>query len=145
MSGSFAEADQGGGAVRSRARKRATGASCRCTNAAASLAGQQALYGARARILKALAHPTRLFIVERLARKSHCVCELADMVGADQSTVSQHLAILRSAGIVADEKRGRQVWYRVHTPCVLDFLSCVEEVLEANLREQQAALEGGRR
>ena len=84
---------------------------------------------ARARILKALAHPSRLFIVEELARGERCVCELTEMVGADISTVSKHLSLLRSAGIVEDDKRGSQVFYRLRTPCVLNFFGCVEAVL----------------
>ena len=55
---------------------------------------------AQARMLKALAHPTRLLLVEELARKTRCVCELRDAAGLDISTVSKHLSLLRNAGIV---------------------------------------------
>ncbi len=96
----------------------------------------QALFEARARIVKALAHPTRLFIVDRLSKESTCVCELTRLVGADMSTVSKHLSVLKSAGIVSDEKRGLQVFYRLKTPCILNFFSCVEGVLKANASEQ---------
>ena len=65
---------------------------------------------AQAKVLKALAHPTRLLLVEELARKSKCVCVLTDAAGMDISTVSKHLAVLRNAGIVEDEKRGLQVF-----------------------------------
>jgi DNA-binding transcriptional ArsR family regulator len=85
-------------------------------------------YEAKARMMKALAHPTRLFMVEELAKGERCVCELRDMVGADISTVSKHLARLKAAGIVADDKRGLQVFYRLETPCVLGFFDCVEQV-----------------
>ena len=91
---------------------------------------------ARARIMKALAQPTRLFIVDVLSQEEKCVQELTEMVGADMSTVSKHLAVLRSAGIVADEKRGAKVFYRLKAPCVLRFLSCVEAVMKANAKEQ---------
>jgi DNA-binding transcriptional ArsR family regulator len=86
-------------------------------------------YQARARIMKALSHPTRLFIVDQLAEREHCVCELTDLVGVDVSTVSRHLTVLRNAGIVADEKRGTQVFYSLRVPCVLNWYSCVEGVL----------------
>ena len=57
--------------------------------------------------MKALAHPSRLFIVDELSRSGErCVCELTEMVGADMSTVSRHLAMLKGAGIIEDEKRG---------------------------------------
>ena len=88
------------------------------------------LYEERAAILKALAHPTRLFLVDELGKGERCVCELTAMVGADISTVSKHLAVLKSAGIVRDEKRGLQVFYSLRTPCVLNFFSCCELVME---------------
>ena len=83
---------------------------------------------AQAKVLKALAHPTRLLLVEELGRKTRCVCELTDAAGLDISTVSKHLALLRNAGIVEDEKRGLKVFYSLKTPCVLNFFQCVESV-----------------
>ena len=96
----------------------------------------QARYRARASIIKAMGHPTRLFIVDELSRREKCVCELTKMIGADISTVSKHLAILKSAGIVQDEKRGPKVYYRLKVPCVLNFFSCVESVIESTAKEQ---------
>jgi DNA-binding transcriptional ArsR family regulator len=101
----------------------------------------QALFEARARIIKALAHPTRLFIVDRLSQRRHCVNELAGLIGADISTISKHLSILRGAGIVRDEKEGQKVYYRLNVPCVLNFFSCVESVIASNIREQSSLLE----
>jgi DNA-binding transcriptional ArsR family regulator len=91
-------------------------------------------YEARAQVIKAMAHPTRLFIVDELAKGERCVCELRDMIGADISTVSKHLSVLKQAGIVEDEKRGLQVWYTLKVPCILNFFGCVEDVLKANVR-----------
>jgi len=95
----------------------------------------KAKYEARARIIKAMSHPTRLFIVDELSKGERCVCELTEMVGDDISTISKHLSILKGAGIVADEKRGTQVFYSLRVPCVLNFFSCVESVLKANVKE----------
>jgi DNA-binding transcriptional ArsR family regulator len=95
-----------------------------------------ARFKARARVVKAMAHPTRLFIVDELARGERCVQELTDMIGADMSTVSKHLSLLRQAGIVADDKRGTQVFYRLGMPCVLKMFDCIEPVLEARARAQ---------
>jgi len=95
----------------------------------------QSLYNARARIIKALAHPTRLFIVDQLSSGEKCVCELTEMIGADTSTVSRHLSILKSSGIIVDDKRGLNVYYTLKTPCVLNFLGCVEGVMQSNLDE----------
>jgi len=80
--------------------------------------------------MKALAHPTRLFLVEELARGERCVCELTEMVGADVSTVSKHLAQLRTAGVVQDDKRGTQVFYSLRCSCALNFFHCIDEVLQ---------------
>jgi DNA-binding transcriptional ArsR family regulator len=96
----------------------------------------QSRFEARARILKALAHPSRLFMVEELSRGERCVCELTEMVGADISTVSKHLSVLKSAGIVAVEKRGMQVYYRLKTPCVLRFFDCIGEVIQNTAQER---------
>ncbi len=85
-------------------------------------------YKNQARILKALAHPTRLFIVEELARGERSVRELTDMIGVEMPTVSRHLSVLRNAGILADDKRGLQVFYSLRVPCVLNFFKCVEAV-----------------
>jgi ArsR family transcriptional regulator len=90
--------------------------------------------------MKALAHPTRLFIVDQLAERERCVQELAEMVEADVSTVSRHLSQLRSVGIIADEKRGTQVFYSLRVPCVLGWQSCVEGVLEAEAERHTIAL-----
>jgi ArsR family transcriptional regulator len=99
-------------------------------------AAMRARLNARARIIKAMAHPTRLFIVEELSRGERCVCELTGMIGADMSTVSKHLGVLRAAGVVADEKRGSQVYYTLRCPCVLQFFACVESVLKTNAEKQ---------
>lgn len=96
---------------------------------------------ARARVLKALAHPTRLFIVEELEKGEQCVCDLTLMIGADVSTVSKHLSVLKQAGILQDDKRGNQVFYRLRVPCILSFFGCVETVLESQAREQSAYLQ----
>ncbi|HOJ34920.1 MAG TPA: metalloregulator ArsR/SmtB family transcription factor [Candidatus Hydrogenedentes bacterium] len=97
-------------------------------------------YSARAEILKALAHPTRLFLVDQLCQGERCVCELVELVGADFSTVSKHLAILKNAGFVTDEKRGLKVFYRLRCPCVADFFRCTDTVLRLNVEEQLASL-----
>jgi ArsR family transcriptional regulator len=89
----------------------------------------------RAAVMKALAHPSRLFVVDELSRGERCVRELTEMIGADVSTVSKHLAVLREAGLVLDHRRGQQVFYRLRVPCILNFFGCVEAVLEETARE----------
>jgi len=101
----------------------------------------QARFQARAKVLKAMAHPTRLFIVDELGRNGpRCVCELTDLIGADMSTVSKHLALLKQSGIVQDEKRGSLVYYHLRVTCVLSFFQCVESVIQCNVTQQQELL-----
>jgi ArsR family transcriptional regulator len=87
-----------------------------------------AQFKAQAQMFKALAHPGRLLMVDELSRGERCVCELAALVGSEMPTVSRHLAQLKHAGIVDDEKRGAQVFYRLVTPCVMNFFQCVASV-----------------
>ena len=85
----------------------------------------------RARVIKALAHPSRLFMVDRLSASECCVHELTELVGCDMSTVSKHLSVLKNAGIVSDEKRGSSIYYTLRVPCIVDFLRCADAVLSA--------------
>ena len=91
-------------------------------------------YKQRARVIKALAHPSRLLIVDELTKGERCVCELTELVGADISTVSKHLAVMRRAGLVESDKRGLQVFYRLRCPCILRFFDCIEAVIEEKER-----------
>lgn len=97
---------------------------------------EQAKWEARARVVKAMAHASRLKMVDELSRGERCVAELTGLVGADISTVSKHLSILRASGLVEDRKQGTQVYYRLKTPCAMNFFDCVEKVLQANLQHQ---------
>lgn len=84
----------------------------------------------RSDILKALAHPVRVLIVESLSKKYRCVCELNALADIDQSNISRHLAILKRAGIVADRREGMKVFYHLRTPCILNALKCAIEVMK---------------
>lgn len=87
-----------------------------------------AQFKSQAAVFKALAHPGRLLMVDELSKGERCVCELAALVGSEMSTVSKHLSQLKQAGIVEDDKRGAQVFYRLKTPCVMNFFQCVASV-----------------
>jgi ArsR family transcriptional regulator, arsenate/arsenite/antimonite-responsive transcriptional repressor len=97
-------------------------------------------YEARARVAKAMAHPSRLIILEALQEREWCVCELTELVGADQSTVSKHLAVLKQAGLVEDRKEGVMIYYRPKVKCLEGFWRCIESVLKENLKAQAACL-----
>lgn len=89
----------------------------------------------RAKIFKALGHPTRLKIVESLLEGKHCVCELQELVGSDISTVSKHLNVLKEVGILRDERKGANIYYSLMVP-VASFLSSVEGLVANRLEEQ---------
>ncbi len=84
---------------------------------------------------EALAHPSRTYDVEEL-EMTRCVCELQQIVGADLSTVSKHLSVMKNAGLVYDIKQGTTVYYHLKTNCVLDFIECVDRVIEFNAVHQ---------
>jgi ArsR family transcriptional regulator len=100
------------------------------------LEDEKKLYEAKAHILKALAHPTRLYMAEQLLHGEKCVCEFVREIDADFSTISKHLSILKEAGIVSDEKRGKQVFYHLKTPCILQFTECALNIIESNMEAQ---------
>ncbi|MBM4062633.1 MAG: winged helix-turn-helix transcriptional regulator [Planctomycetes bacterium] len=82
-------------------------------------------FTAAAEVLKALAHATRAMVVVALADGERCVADLAELADCDMSTMSNHLTVLRHAGVVGSERRGSQVFYRLTRPCVLDMLNCL--------------------
>lgn len=96
---------------------------------------QKAMIEAKANVLKALGHPTRLWMAEQLESGEKCVCELAESIDADFSTISKHLSVLKQAGVVLDEKRGKQVYYKLRVPCILKYMPCVEAVIKAQVEE----------
>jgi ArsR family transcriptional regulator len=100
-------------------------------------------YEARARIAKALAHPSRLLILDVLKRGEHCVSDLTKLVGADQSTVSKHIAILKNAGLVGDRKEGSMTYYGLRAQCLDGFFGCMETLLVENLKARRREIAGG--
>jgi DNA-binding transcriptional ArsR family regulator len=94
----------------------------------------RAKYDKHTRIMQALAHPIRLFILEQLAGGERNVSELSSMVGLEMATVSRHLSLLKSAGLLQHEKRGAQVFYRIGAQCVLKLFDCVSAIESENNR-----------
>lgn len=88
----------------------------------------------QARIFKALGHPTRLTMVNALRTGEKCVCELQALIGDDMSTISKHLSVLRTAGIVASEKRGTNIYYRLIMCCLDQFLQCTADMIRRQIR-----------
>jgi ArsR family transcriptional regulator, arsenate/arsenite/antimonite-responsive transcriptional repressor len=99
-------------------------------------------YELRAEMFKALAHPMRILMLEKLRTRPWCVCELADEVGLEKSVASKHLSQLKSVGLIADEKRGTLVEYRLVAPCILDMAACAEGTVLENRRKLLAIASG---
>jgi len=99
------------------------------------------LYELKADIFQAVAHPIRLAVVEFLSQGEQCVCDITEHVGAKRSNVSRHLALMLKAGVLESRKDGLRVLYSLKTPCILNFLSCVSDVLREQLEANRALLQ----
>ena len=91
----------------------------------------------RAAALKALGQPTRLRILELLRNGERCVCEIFPAIEEEQSSVSRHLAVLKTAGLVVSRKEGLNVHYRVKDPRLFALLDSVDAVLHTHLQEHR--------
>jgi len=94
----------------------------------------------RAKVVKAMAHPVRLMVIEFLKNGEHSFSEVFNLFKLDKSTVSKHLLVLKEAGIITSRKEGTDMIYKLEVPCVIDFFSCVTAVIESNVKKQQVCL-----
>ena len=90
-------------------------------------------------ILKGLAHPVRLSIVEALANNEMCVCEIVEMFPLDRTTISKHLALMKNLGILEDRKEGLNVYYNLKIRCLPSMLACVERVVDGESPENMSS------
>ena len=86
---------------------------------------------ARAKIMKALASPVRLKIVDELSRGEKCLCELLPLFIMNKSTLSRHMAELRNVGIVSERREGARTYFKLQTPCILSIFDCTMGVIKA--------------
>lgn len=91
----------------------------------------QGVYNIRADVMKALAHPSRLIMLNALMEGEKSVCELQEPVGSSMSTVSRHLSLMKNAGVVEDRRDGNHVYYKLLVPCVLSLFPCIDDVLHS--------------
>ena len=101
---------------------------------------EKRLYRMKADVLAAAGHPIRLAIIDFLSDGEQCVCDIAEHVDAQRSNVSRHLAVLLKAGVVDQRKDGLRMIYSLKTPCILNFMQCVEGVLRERARDARALL-----
>lgn len=83
------------------------------------------------RLFHALSDPTRLAILQRLRYGERCVCDLTDALDAAQSRLSFHLKVLKEAGLVADRRDGRWMYYTLNTAALAEVAELVEEMVSA--------------
>jgi ArsR family transcriptional regulator len=94
----------------------------------------------KAEILKALAHPTRIKIMESLRAGERCVCEIIDELNVEQSNISQHLAVLKKLDIVNFRKDGLRVIYEVKHKEIFEILSLLDSTISSQIEENVAIL-----
>ncbi len=99
-----------------------------------------AMHTAAAKVFKAMAHPLRLQIVDELGKGERCVQDLVDLSGVSFPTVSKHLAQLKEAGVIVDERRGQQIFYSVKLPCVAKSVECAKSIVSKTFKSQMEAL-----
>jgi len=80
-----------------------------------------------ARVLKALAHPTRLHLLEIIREKCPCVRSMEEILGLAQPNISQHLSLLRNIGIVEAERDGHKVCYHIKNQKVIRVLDALKD------------------
>ena len=101
---------------------------------------QTSLQEAKSNLFRALAHPTRIRVLEQLTRGELTVQALQDALQLDQPIVSQHLAALRGKNVVTVRREGTQAFYSLRSPLVADLLSVAREFLGHHLTESQSML-----
>jgi len=101
---------------------------------------KQLLFEKQAEIVKAIAHPLRIAIVDFLKDGEQCVCDIAGHIGSERSNVSRHLSVMVGAGVLEYYKKGLKVIYRIKTPCTVDFLSCLVSCLKEQAKENEELL-----
>jgi DNA-binding transcriptional ArsR family regulator len=94
----------------------------------------------KAEIFQALAHPTRIAIVEALRQGELPAGKLIEQLGLEQANASQHLTVLRTKQIVVNRKEGNQVFYSLRNPLLNDVLDLMRRYCQAHVTEAKAAL-----
>lgn len=101
---------------------------------------QDALRQFKATIFQALAHPTRIAVLELLRDQELAVSVIIERLGLEPANASQHLAILRARHIVTSRKQGSQVFYSVRDPLIIEVLDIVRRYFQIHLQESVAML-----
>jgi predicted transcriptional regulator len=111
---------------------------CSHKSAGEAIMDEKEVFRRQARVLKVMANEARLRIIDRLSRGEASVTELTNLIGLDCSTISKHLSVLRAHGIVSDRKDRNIVYYKLMTPCVVNFFNCCIEVMDESSQVNNA-------
>jgi DNA-binding transcriptional ArsR family regulator len=90
----------------------------------------------KAEILKALAQPTRLKILEFLRGGERCICEIVPAINGEQSNISRHISLMQKSHLVTTRKDGVKVMVKVRDPKIFDILDRVNSILKSQMNEQ---------
>lgn len=101
---------------------------------------KQLLFEKQAEVAKAIAHPLRIAIIHFLKDGEQCVCDIAEHTGSERSNVSRHLSVMVKASVLEYRKEGLKVIYKLKCVCILDFFSCVTDVLKQQAKENEKFL-----
>ncbi len=98
-------------------------------------------YKLKTNIIKALANPVRLMIIDCLRDGEKCVCKIVEQLQEEQSNISKSLGILKSNGLIKDRKEGLNVYYRLNLCCINEFFCCLDNIIIENLSQQKELIE----
>ena len=101
---------------------------------------RQIVYEKQAEILKAIAHPLRVAILDYLKDGEQCVCDIAKHIGSERSNVSRHLSVMVSCGVLESRKEGLKVIYSLKAKCIMNFFECITGCLKQQANENAKLL-----
>ena len=98
-------------------------------------------YKLKTNIIKALANPIRLMIIDYLREGERCVYEIVEHLNEEQSNISKSLGILKTNGLIKDRKEGLNVYYRLNLCCINEFFCCLDNIISENINQQKELIE----
>jgi len=102
---------------------------------------KQLLFERQAEIVKAMAHPLRIAILDFLRDGERCVRDIAGYLGSERSNVSRHLSVMVKAGVLEYRKEGLKVIYKLRTLCILKTLCCITNALKQQIEDNKKILD----
>jgi len=101
------------------------------------VAMEEQIIALKADILKAMAQPTRLKILELLRDGERCICEIVPAINGEQSNISRHISLMQKSNLVTTRKDGVRVMVKVRDPKIFDILDRVSQILKEQIKERE--------